>query len=197
VHLTLAGHTFTTADNDVWLVDSATALTGDAGPRTDLFVDPATDNATLNAPRLLTPAPPGDFRFSAEVMAFHDATFDAGALIAWGSQDTWAKLAFEYSPQERGMVVSVVTRGESDDANGYTIEGLSVHLRISRIGRAYVCHASSDGNTWDFIRHFRLPGVNEVAIGFLVQSPTGDGCRSRFTGISIDEGTLSDLRDGS
>jgi regulation of enolase protein 1 (concanavalin A-like superfamily) len=197
VDLTLAGRPFTSDNGEAWLADSATALTGDAGPRTDLFINPATGTATLNAPRLLTPAPPGDFRFSAEVMAFHDATFDAGTLLVWGGEDTWAKLAFEYSPQEQGMVVSVITRGESDDANGYTIDGLSVWLRISRIGRAYACHASADGNAWDFVRHFRLPGVNEVAIGFGVQSPTGEGCRARFTGINIDEGTLSDLRDGS
>ena len=195
--LTLVGRTFTaSSDDDGWLADSPAALTGDAGPRTDLFVDPATGNVSVNAPRLLTPAPAGDFQFSAEVTAFHDATFDAGALLVWAGDGTWAKLAFEYSPQETGMIVTVVTRGDSDDANGYTVDALAVWLRISRIGRAYACHASVDGTRWDFVRHFTLPGDPTVAIGFEVQSPTGDGCRARFTQIRSDETSLSDLRNG-
>ena len=194
--VTLAGLPFTASDDDAWLIDSATSLTGDAGPRTDLFVDPGTGQATRNAPRLLTAAPEGDFQLVAEVAAFHEATYDAGALLVWAGDDTWAKLAFEYSPQSTGMVVTVVTRGLSDDANGYTVDNLSVWLRISRIGPAWACHASADGVAWDLIRHFSL-GSGDVQVGFVVQSPTGDGCRARFTHIALTPTTLSDLRDGS
>jgi regulation of enolase protein 1 (concanavalin A-like superfamily) len=194
--VTLAGLPFTASDDDSWLIDSATSLTGDAGPRTDLFVDPATGQATLNAPRLLTPAPAGDFQFVAQVSAFHEATYDAGALLVWAGDDTWAKLAFEYSPQSTGMVVTVVTRGLSDDANGSGVDNLSVWLRISRIGSAWACHASPDGVAWDLIRHFSLRS-GDFQVGFEVQSPTGEGCRARFTQISMTPTTLSDLRDGS
>lgn len=195
--ITLAGLPFTSFDENAWLVDSETSLTGDAGPSTDLFVNPATGEATLNAPRLLTPAPAGDFQLRAEVAAFHEATYDAGALLIWAGEDTWAKLAFEFSPQSTGMVVTVVTRGLSDDANGYTVDNLSVWLRISRIGSAYACHASPDGVAWDFVRHFSLGPPEDVRVGFAVQSPTGDGCRCRFTHIALTATTLTDLRDGS
>jgi regulation of enolase protein 1 (concanavalin A-like superfamily) len=196
--ITISGLPFSPAPpgTDAWLVDSETSVTGDAGPRTDLFVDPATGQATRNAPRLLTPAPAGDFQLSAEVAAFHEATFDAGALVVWAGDGAWAKLAFEYSPQATGMVVSVVTRGLSDDANGYTIDGLWVWLRISRVGRTFAFHASRDGATWDFIRHFSLDG-DDIAVGFEVQSPMGEGCRARFTHIAFTPTTVTDLRDGS
>jgi regulation of enolase protein 1 (concanavalin A-like superfamily) len=171
-------------------------LSGAAGPRTDLFVDPATGETTLNAPRLLAPAPAGDFQLAARVSVEFAATFDAGALLLWAGEDAWTKLAFEYSPQGAGMVVSVVTRGRSDDANGYTVDGPAVSLRVSRVGSAYACHSSLDGLRWDFVRHFDL-GRPATAVGFEVQSPMGAGCRATFAGVRFAATTLADLRDGS
>jgi hypothetical protein len=34
-------------------------------------------------------------------------------------------------------------------------------------------------------------------VGFLAQSPTGEGCPVRFSDIRFDEVALTDLRDGS
>ncbi|MFB9691411.1 DUF1349 domain-containing protein [Actinoplanes digitatis] len=60
----------------------------------------------------------GDFQFSALVAPAFGAAFDAGALIVREGPDRWLKLAFEAPPEGVPMVVSVVTRGSSDDANG-------------------------------------------------------------------------------
>ena len=59
----------------------------------------------------------GEFQFSALVAPAFGAAFDAGALIVREGPDRWLKLAFE-APEGVPMVVSVVTRGSSDDANG-------------------------------------------------------------------------------
>jgi regulation of enolase protein 1 (concanavalin A-like superfamily) len=195
VDFTIAGLAFTTADPDAWTFADP-LLTGVAGPRTDLFVDPATGETTLNAPRLLAPAPAGDFQLSARVSVEFGSTYDAGALLLWSGDDTWTKLAFEYSPQGDGMVVTVVTRGLSDDANGYTVHGPAVWLRVARVGAAYACHASRDGARWDFVRHFSLNPV-ATAVGFEVQSPLGESCRASFTDIGFRPATLPDLRDGT
>jgi regulation of enolase protein 1 (concanavalin A-like superfamily) len=193
----LAGLAFAPSEPGVWTLQGD-VLTGVAGARTDLFVDPASGEPSLNGPRLLTPAPERDFQLSAHVSVEFAGTFDAGVLLVWAGENMWAKLCFEYSPQGSGMVVSVVTRGLSDDANGYTVDGSSVSLRISRVGAAYSFHASIDeGLTWDFVRHFTLDGAIDVTIGFEVQSPTGEGCRARFTRIALKPTTLTDLRDGS
>lgn len=171
-------------------------LTGRCGPGTDLFVDPATAKPSVNAPRLMATPPDGDFQFSARVRVGFAATFDAGVLLLWSDEQTWAKLCFEYSPQGEPMIVSVVTHGRSDDANGFTVDGDTVWLRISRNCGAYAFHASTDGEVWHFVRHFSLADATPQ-IGFEVQSPTGDGLTATFSEIAFRRGSLADLRDGS
>jgi len=168
----------------------------EAGPRTDLFVDPGGGDPVLGAPMLLG-ATEGDFVLSARVRADLRATFDAGALIVHAGDRTWAKLALERSPEGKAMIVSVVTRGVSDDANGAVVEGDSVFLRVARIGATCALHASSDGARWDLVRHFALDAPNGVAAGLLAQSPTGEGCTATFDEVRFEVRTLADLRDGS
>jgi regulation of enolase protein 1 (concanavalin A-like superfamily) len=167
-----------------------------AGPRTDLFVDPATGAATLNAARVIGSPGDGDFQLSVRVdVAFAD-TFDAGALVVWRDDATWAKLLLEYSPERQPMVVSVVTRGLSDDANAVVVEGTAVWLRVSRLGHAYAFHSSLDGQNWDFVRYFSIGPLAGDRIGLLVQSPVGDGCDAAFTDLSFTRTRLADLRSG-
>jgi uncharacterized protein len=179
-----------------WRTADGTDLAISAGARTDLFIDPQGAAPMLNAPRLLGAAS-GDFLLSARVTVPFAATFDAGVLMLYGSERLWAKLCFEYSPQRQPMVVSVVTRGISDDANAFVVEGNQVWLRIARMGPAYAFHASTDGRHWHMIRHFALEGAGDVAIGFSAQSPTGDGCTASFDEVRFAAERLADLRDGS
>ena len=167
-----------------------------AGPRTDLFVDPGGGEPVLNALMLLG-ATEGDFLLSARVRADLRATFDAGALMLHAGDRTWAKLALERSPQGEAMIVSVVTRGVSDDANGPVVVGDGVWLRVARIGGACALHASADGDRWDLVRHFALDAPDGLAAGLLAQSPTGDGCTATFDDVRFAARTLADLRDGS
>jgi hypothetical protein len=108
-----------------WAVGLDGSLRIVAGPRTDLFVDPAGGPAALGAPRIVGVVE-GDFQLSARVRADLQATFDAGALVLHAADDSWVKLALERSPQGEAMVVSVVTRGLSDDANGQVVTGAGV-----------------------------------------------------------------------
>jgi uncharacterized protein len=185
-----------------WRGQPAAARIGDgvlaieAGPGTDWFADPATGSLTLSAPALLGSAS-GDFVLAARVEVGFATTYDAGALVLWHDDRTWAKLCFEYSPQAEPMVVSVVTRGESDDCNSAVITGNTVWLRLARIGEAHAFHMSADGEHWLFVRHFRLAGPGQVSFGFEAQSPMGRGCEAWFSGIRFDPVTLGDLRDGT
>jgi regulation of enolase protein 1 (concanavalin A-like superfamily) len=179
-----------------WTAPPREAITIAAGPRTDLFVDPAGGSPVLNAPRLLG-ATGGDFLLSAHVRAELRATFDAGALMLHAGERTWAKLALERSPQGEAMIVSVVTRGVSDDANGPIVAGDGIWLRVARIGASCALHSSPDGQRWDLVRHFALDAGNGLAAGFLAQSPTGEGCTATFDDVRFETRTLVDLRDGS
>jgi uncharacterized protein len=187
-----------------WQFDEQSgSLIATAAARTDIFIDPGgatTLNAEsmLNAAALLGAAPEGDFQFSARVTVDFGATYDAGVLLLWIDDRHWAKLCFEFSPAREPMVVSVVTRGVSDDANAYVVTGRSVWLRVSRIDHAYGYHASTDGQRWRMIRFFRVAESSAGdKVGFEAQSPTGDGCTVTFDDIRFVTERLGDLRDGS
>jgi regulation of enolase protein 1 (concanavalin A-like superfamily) len=189
---------------NAWRFDRLTAtLTATAAPHTDLFVDPGQKGmlnaeSLLNAATLLGAPPEADFQLSSRVTVDFSATYDAGVLLLWVDERRWAKLCFEFSPAAESMVVSVVTRVVSDDANAFAVPGRSVWLRVSRVGSAYAYHASEDGKTWRMIRFFSLAdGPVRDQVGFEVQSPTGDGCTARFEEIRFVPERLIDLRDGS
>jgi regulation of enolase protein 1 (concanavalin A-like superfamily) len=178
-----------------WSARDGKRLTIEAGPRTDLFSDPQGREPVRDAPRLVA-ALEGDFTLSAMVTVGFAASFDAGVLLIHAGDRSWAKLCFEYSPQGSPMVVSVVTRGVSDDANAMKIEARSVWLRVARAGAAYAFHASVDGTSWQFVRHFALEAGDAPEVGFAAQSPTGDGCTVTFEDIRFQATRLTDLRNG-
>lgn len=168
----------------------------EAGPRTDWFVDPSGESEPLATGPALVGRVEGDYVFSARVSVDFAATFDAGVLMLHADDGTWAKLCFELSPYGRPMIVSVVTRGVSDDCNSLVVSGESAWLRIARLGPAFAFHASTDGRRWELVRHFSLGDSVETEVGFEAQSPTGDGCTVRFDEIAFDARRLADLRSG-
>jgi uncharacterized protein len=168
-----------------------------AGPETDLFTDPLAEGLPeLSAPRLVGQVD-GDLQFQARVRVSFGATYDAGALLVWIDETNWAKLCFEQAPDGRHVIVSVVTRGRSDDANGMAINGSEAWLRVSRLGNAFAFHASTDGIWWELVRVFALYPVTRVEYGFVAQSPTGKGCTATFRDISLRRERLTDLRHGT
>jgi regulation of enolase protein 1 (concanavalin A-like superfamily) len=180
-----------------WSVPEGASLLMTAGPRTDWFIDPQlTAEPRLNAPALVADRS-GDFLLSARVTVDFAATYDAGVLALYSSDRVWAKLCFEFSPQREPMVVSVVTRGVSDDCNSLVIDDASVWLRVAGVGPAFAFHASTDGSSWSFIRHFALDAGGEPSVGFAAQSPTGDGCAVTFERIAYEATRLADLRSGA
>jgi regulation of enolase protein 1 (concanavalin A-like superfamily) len=188
---------------EMWRFDeSSGSLTVTAAPRTDIFTDPAGPSSDiesmLNAATLLGLPPAGDFQLSARVTVDFAATFDAGVLLLWRDEGHWGKLCFEFSPAGEPMVVSVVTRGVSDDANAFAVTDRSIWVRASRVDRTYAYHASADGEFWRMIRYFTIgDDVDQHRIGFEGQSPTGDGCTVRFDQIRFAQQRLHDMRDGS
>jgi regulation of enolase protein 1 (concanavalin A-like superfamily) len=166
-----------------------------AGKHTDWFLDPGGAVNIVNAPALLAPVHQ-PCMLQALVSSDASAMFDAGVLTVYQADDHWAKLCFERSPQGQLMVVSVVTRGTSDDCNSVPIDGHEVYLRVSVLEKAFAFHYSLDGKLWNLVRYFTLGERNSLEIGFLSQSPTGEGCAARFSEIEFTPQKLSDLRSG-
>lgn len=180
------------------LTDGTLRLTAQAG--TDLFVDPAGTAEVPDAGYLAGSPPEGDFTLAARVRVEFGSMYDAGVLLVHAADRRWAKLCFEYSPQKVPTAVTVVTRGSSDDANAFAVEdGEPLWLRITRTGRTWAFHASTDGNWWRLLRYFTLDEqeTDRVSVGFLAQSPTGPGCSAVFDHITFSRTAPADLRDGS
>lgn len=153
---------------------------------TDIFVNPLTGNAKLNAARALAEVPEEDWQLSAKVSVGFKSKWDAGALMVWVNEGDWAKLNFELAPDGIPTVFSVVTRGRSDDAVGWTVSGEHLWLRINHSQGAYFFYASEDGEEWQLVRQFYLPSDGEfVAAGIEVQSPAGEGCDVLFDELNF------------
>ena len=119
-------------------------------------------------------------------MAF-GATFDAGVLQVYARDDLWAKLCVEYSPQRQPMIVSVVTRGLSDDCNGPVIDGSEV-MGMARTSRAMVFHYSRDGTVWRLVWALQLGASRACGGGFGGAITDGPGLRRPFLGDHVQVG---------
>ena len=179
-------------------VVSGSSLVLTSGSKSDLFIDPAGEEGARPDAGRLTGLPGDlDFTFAARVTVQFANVFDAGVLLLYLSERRWAKLCYELSPQRRPTAVTVVTRGTSDDSNSFETPGGPLWLRITRSGRAWAFHASTDGAWWRLLRYFTLGEASGARVGFLTQSPAGPGCTAVFDDIAYKPGPAADLRDGS
>jgi uncharacterized protein len=174
------------------------ALTLTSGPKSDMFIDPAGDEgARPDAGRWTGLPGENDFTFSARVTVGFASTFDAGVLLLYLSERRWAKLCYEFSPQRKPTAVTVVTRSTSDDSNSFETAGGPLWLRITRSGRVWAFHASTNGSYWQLLRYFTLGEASGARVGFLAQSPAGTGCTAIFDSVTYTSGAPADLRDGT
>lgn len=171
-------------------------LTITADAETDWFIDPAGLVDMRSAPVALFSPPDDHCLLSATVTVDFAAAFDAGVLFVHDRPDHWAKLCFEYSPQHKPGVVTVVTRGVSDDSNSVLLSDNTVQLRIYRQGDILAFHYRTDDTFWYLVRYFTLGQSSNLRIGFSAQSPTGQGCTARFSDIRYQARTLTNLRNG-
>jgi uncharacterized protein len=183
-----------------WQIQPDHRLTILAGEQTDWFTDPGSDPLTGytkdNAPAALFHPPDENFTLSAKVTVDFASTFDAGVLQVRESDSLWAKFCFEYSPQEKPMIVSVVTRGVSDDCNSQPIAGNEIYLRVTRKAEILAFHYSQDGRFWHLVRYFTLGPLNHLRVGFSSQSPTGQRCQAVFSEVVYQVRFLNDFRNG-
>jgi regulation of enolase protein 1 (concanavalin A-like superfamily) len=175
-----------------WNIDTKNVLTISSNPKTDWFVDPFDSTVAKTAPILLF-IPGSDYVLTARVTVQFATKWDAGALMLWGDDHHWAKLSYEFSPDRKPTLVTVVTRGQSDDCNSQSLSGDSVYLRIAKSGSTYVFYFATDGNAWQILRTFSLDTQLPVRLGFESQSPEGSGAVAKFSAISYDPHRISNI----
>jgi uncharacterized protein len=175
-----------------WNLDAKNVLSISSGPKSDWFVDPF-DGTVANSAPILFFAPGADYVLSARVTVKFATKWDAGALMLMADDHHWAKLSFEYSPDGKPTLVTVVTRGLSDDCNSMSLAGDSVNLRIAKSGATYVFYFSTDGKQWQILRTFSLDTDFPVRVGFESQSPAGSGAVAKFSAIAYDPHRIGNI----
>ena len=116
-------------------------------------------------------------------------------LMVWAGNHSWAKLSFELSPAKQPTMVTVVTRGLSDDCISIPVSSNTVYIPISKSGPAYVFYSSTDGKSWQVLRVFSLGDSSKARIGFESQSPAGDGTEVVFPEIQYSTKKIKDIYD--
>jgi regulation of enolase protein 1 (concanavalin A-like superfamily) len=174
---------------------TATELTIVSGRHTNWFASPTDARVDASAPLLLF-RPTGDFVLSARVTVDYRSLWDAGFLMVYVDDRTWAKFALEVSAYNEPTIVSVVTRGISDDCNSALVDGKSIRLRVARTAEAFLYYAAPAGQPWKLVRAFRLSSSPDLRVGFASQSPIGEGCGATFAEIAYERRTISDIYKG-
>jgi regulation of enolase protein 1 (concanavalin A-like superfamily) len=170
-------------------------LTIAAGKFTDWYISPVDRRQTTSAPILLFP-PAHDFVLTTKVSVDFRTQWDAGALFVYIDDHQWAKFALEMAVYKKPTIVSVVTKGVSDDCNSWSVEGGAVWLKLARLGEAFGFYASRDGRTWEMIRAFTFGEAKNVRVGFSAQSPIGPGAQAVFSNIVYTERKVKDIFTG-
>ncbi len=166
-----------------------------APAKTDFFTDPAGKHVISNAPFLYLDVE-GDFRVKAHVAHAFTSTWDAAVLMLRDHSERWAKLCFEATDFQTQAVVSVVTDGVSDDANGVNYHWNNVWLQIVRQGNLVAFHYGPDGENWNMVRFFKLDTADQIKIGMVAQCPSGKGADIIFKSFMLDRKPVEDLRAG-
>ncbi len=162
----------------------------------DFFIDMLSMKERDNAPFYYEKRK-GDFVMRVKVRPGFKKRYDAGGLFIYGGAKKWIKLEYEMTDLGYPAVVSVVTDGVSDDANGEApVEAAELWLQVARKGDNWVLYHSDTGKKWKMVRYFRLKMKEEVRIGLEAQSPIGKGCKVEFSNFKIEDNQLKDMRKG-
>ena len=170
------------------------------GGQTDFFCDPAEGKQPVaTAPMLLTEVDnTKPFTFTAKVTPGFtpDGVYTAADLFVFAGDRLWQKLAFEQDERGNHRVVSVRTRGTSDDNNHDVITQPWVYLKISSDTHTFACYYSLDKVKWQMVRLYKNEYPETIWLGLCSQCPVGDGCVNKFEEVSLEPVSVANFRLG-
>ena len=169
-----------------------------SSPETDFFIEPGQPPYNkANAPLMLMPVDNAKpFTFSIKVNPTHLVKYDAGMAFLYVNDSEWLKFAFEVDERMIGRIVTVKTKGFSDDNNHDVIPEKSVYLKISSDTKVLGFYYSLDAKTWQLVRVFKNEYGENLKIGIGTQSPAGKGNKSIFSEFQFTETSVKDFRMG-
>lgn len=161
-----------------------------SGEKTNMFRDPNVTYNTDNAPKLLFEAD-SNFVLSTAIEHAFQNKWDGGAIVLKKDSLNWIKCCFEKDYTGAKRIVTVVTKGVSDDCNSVEIKGNKVYFKLAKAGNVITIYYSLNGVNWLLVRHFTFDGKG-LNVGFLSQSPTGKECKVTFSDIKYSAKKIKD-----
>lgn len=155
-----------------------------APPLSDFFIDEEGPSYRVSAPFYYFMIG-GDFRLTTRVNVDMKYLYDSACLMIMDDEENWAKLCYE-NWDNRPSIVSVVTKGFSDDCPSFEIDRTSPFLRVVRSSNCFGFHYSLDGEHWKIVRYFNMKTCNTIKVGVASQSPIGKGCHIEFDFLNIE-----------
>ena len=170
------------------------------GPKADIFNDPNGGKLTNNTvPMLLAEVDnTKPFTLTAKVTPTFTpgGTYNAGDLFVFADDALWQKLAFEQDERGNHRIVSVRTRGTSDDNNHEVVKQPWVYLKISSDTRTIASYYSLDGKEWWMARLYQNDYPATVWLGLATQCPVEQGTTCLFEEVSLQPVGVADFRLG-
>lgn len=163
----------------------------------DFFNDPNGKLTNSTAPVLLSKVDnTRPFTFTAKVTPSFHATYDAGTLYIFVTEQLWQKFAFERDERSRSRIVSVRTIETSDDNNHDVVTAESVYLKISSDTKTVGFYHSTDNKSWNLARLYKNNYPEIIWLGISSQSPIGEGNVTDFEDCSLTDESIKDFRMG-
>jgi regulation of enolase protein 1 (concanavalin A-like superfamily) len=166
-----------------------------ASPQTNKYIAADMSMVSDNANRLVFDADP-NFILSTQIDHPFAKMWDAGCLILEGDTENWIKFCFEGDYTGAKRIVSVVTRGTSDDSNSIALDKNAAYLEMAKIGDVVFLYSSATGRDWFMVRVLKFQFDGNLRLGFLAQTPEGDSNRVHFGHIKYSPTVMKDYWKG-
>lgn len=168
--------------------------------KSDIFCDPNGKLTSSTLPILLTPVDnTKPFTLTAKVTpGFTDeGLYNAADLFVYASDTLWQKLCYEQDERGNHRIVTVRTRGTSDDNNHQQLDVPAVYLRLSSDAKTLASYYSFDKKEWYMVRLYENYYPAQIWVGLASQCPTAGVCTSFFEEISLEQKSVGDFRTGN
>jgi regulation of enolase protein 1 (concanavalin A-like superfamily) len=173
---------------------SENGVTITAGAQTDMYRAPDYSYNMNNAPQLLFNADE-NFVLTASIEHGFNNKWDAGAIVIKSDSLNYIKYCFEKDYIGTNRVVSVVTRGVSDDCNSVEVKSTRIFFKAAKSGNLVLLYYSEDGTKWYLVRASLMDFKGTVKAGFLAQSPAGEKNKVTFSNIKYEVKIITDPFD--
>ena len=165
----------------------------------DIFSDPNGKLSNNTVPMLLASIDnTKPFTLTAKVTPgfTEEGLYNAADLFVFANDTLWQKLCFEQDERGRHRIVTVRTRGTSDDNNHERLDMRTVYLKYSSDTHTLASYYSLDNKEWHMVRLYKNEYPAAIWVGIASQCPQTGVCTSLFEEVTLTQTAVKDFRLG-